>query len=225
LIIPIIDLEVQFVSKWTKLESIRHQVAIAGQVRNAETGQPIPDALVQLSQGPAAFKTRLALQQLQAGDRWKTLTQRPDLTHSAIDGSFYFLDLPEGDSAGDRYTLTVSLPATGTRYAESVAESVTVTSQQGQIQRATVDIAFPSTALVGQIQNSAKQPVKLASVRLDGSNESAFSDEQGNYLLSALEASPSTQRTVRVVAQGYQPYSKQVSLDRGKTTTLNIQLN
>jgi hypothetical protein len=212
-------------SKWMKLETTRHQVAIAGQVSNRETKQAIPGVRIELTQGPETFKTRLALQKLQYGDRWQALTKRLDLTYSATDGCFYFLDLPEVKSGDDLYTLTVSLPDAGTRYAESVTQTVTVSSQNGQLQRAMVDIALPSTALTGQIKTNDK-PIQMANVRLVGSNESTFSDAQGMYLLSGIEASTSTTnlRNVNVLAQGYEPTSQSVYIERGKITTLDITL-
>jgi hypothetical protein len=73
------------VSKWLVGEEIRHQVAIAGRVTDAETLKPIRGARVSLDSGPETF--------------------------TAADGHFHFLDLPSGQytlkaslpGAGTRY--------------------------------------------------------------------------------------------------------------------------
>lgn len=99
-----------------KLQPSRHHVAIAGQVSDAETGQVIAGAQVRLTQGPATFQRRLALQALQYGDRWETLARRPDRTYTAVDGFFHFLDLPPSNSPSDAYRLTVTVPPVRSRY-------------------------------------------------------------------------------------------------------------
>lgn len=200
-------------SQWLKLASVRHQVAIAGQVTNAATGQPIAGAQVKLTGGSAAFQARIALQESFYG------ATRATLIESAIDGSFYFLDLPESSL----YTITVSLPKAGTRYAESVqATAIRVSCEAEQIQRATVNLALPPTAVSGQIKDSKNEPVRMATVQLVGSPERTFSDEQGRYLLQELEASDLV--AIAVSAQGCEPVTQQISLDRGQTKILDFEL-
>jgi Carboxypeptidase regulatory-like domain len=203
------------VTTWMKLKPIRHQVAIAGQVSDAQTGRVIPGARVELTPLSGPFKNRLVLQALQYGEQWQAMTERADRTQTANDGSFYFLDLADG-----RYTLTVSLLGAGTRY--GLAQSTVAVSRQGdRIQRATADIALPPTTLKGQITNSEGAPVVMAKVQMVGSGESTFSDSQGNYLLTGLQ---SGQRMVTVFAQGYELISQGTPLSQAEVKTLDFTL-
>ncbi|MCP5088857.1 MAG: hypothetical protein GY952_18890, partial [Rhodobacteraceae bacterium] len=87
---------------------VRRRVSLWGRVLEDE--QPIAGAQVELiPKGDAdAFKRLLAIRAKQHGRRWKNLRERPDRRRSAVDGLFYFLDLPEGHYqvrvvlAGDR---------------------------------------------------------------------------------------------------------------------------
>jgi hypothetical protein len=97
--------------------TVRHQVAIAGLVSDANTSGAIERALVQISSAPDVFTDWLALRRLQFGASWNGLPSRPDLTYSRSDGLFYFLDLPDGT-----YTVSVSLPG-GTYFAYFEATS------------------------------------------------------------------------------------------------------
>ena len=203
------------VTTWMKLKPIRHQVALAGQVSDAQTGQVIPGARVELTPLSGTFKTRIALQALQYGEQWQAMTERPDRTQTANDGSFYFLDLADG-----RYTLTVSLLGAGTRY--GLAQSTVAVSRQGdRIQRATADMALPATTVKGQITNSEGAPVVMAKVQIAGSSESNFSDSQGTYLLAGLQ---SGQRMVTVLAQGYELISQGTPLSQAEVKTLDFTL-
>jgi hypothetical protein len=200
---------------WMKLQPSRHHVAIAGQVSDAETGQVIAGARVELTQVPESFQKRLALQALQHGDRWATLSRRPDRTDTALDGFFYFTDLPASS-----YGLTIALAPAGTRYGTAQA-TVTVSSPGTRLQP--IAIALPPTSLKGQIQNARGEPIEMATIRLEGSSEQTLSADQGRYLLTALEASP-VERTVTAIAQGYATQSQTIQLKSGSAHTLDFVL-
>lgn len=205
---------------WTKLEPVRHQVAIAGTVSDAVTGQRIHRALVEITEMPDSFKSWLALRSMQYGSKWETMVERPNRTQTAIDGHFHFLDLPDGD-----YTLTASLPGAGTRYG-SAPKKVQVSHVGNQIELAAADIALPPTAIQGQITDSKNNSIFMAKVQVVGSGESTFSDSKGNYLLSGLEASKTSsfKQTVIVSAQEYQQDKKNIPLKQGEVQTLNFEL-
>lgn len=188
-------------------EIVRHQVAIAGRVTDAQTGRAIARALVSILAAPAEFTNWLALRRLEHGDRWLALVERPDRTLTVEDGHFHFLDLPDG-----QYTLEASLPGSGTRFGTAQAQAIVARDAQGKIAMAAADIALPPTTLKGritsQIQNQNK-PVVMAQVRVKGSGESAFTDSDGCYLLAGLEAG---NRTLLVSATEYQTLAPQTVL-------------
>ncbi len=199
-------------------EQTRNRVAIAGQLSNAETGQVIHRARVEITKMPDSFKNWLTLCAMQYGANWETRVERPDRTQTAIDGHFHFLDLPDGD-----YTLTASLPSTGTRYG-AVEKKVQVSCNGDMIQLAAADIALPPTGIKGQITNAENQPIVMAKVQVKGAEESTFSDSKGNYLLSGLEVS-NVQSTIIFSAHAYQQDSKDIQLSQGEVKTLDIKLN
>ena len=86
-------------------------VAIAGRVVEAETGKVIVGAMVKIIEMPEAFQTKLSLKALQYGDKWEKMSERIDCKITAIDGYFYFVNLPAGD-----YVLETFLPTNVSRY-------------------------------------------------------------------------------------------------------------
>jgi hypothetical protein len=249
--------------KWTQLELTRRQVAICGSVQNALTGQLIQGADVQIEQAPEPFTRWLAMRALQYRDRWQTMPHRPDkqyvalgstsylirelgnkeilkfLTCTAVDGCFYFVDLPDGI-----YSLAVSLPGAGSRYNTAQVDNIQVSrDNSGTIQRATVEIELPPTAIQGTITEQTSNsptgsqaktgarftPIVLAKVQVEGSDAVTYSDRQGNYVLSGLEvwqqsSAQSPKPVVRVSAQGYQTTTQGVALTRGQVQNLDFQL-
>lgn len=203
-------------------EQTRNRVAIAGQVRDAETKLAIPSALVEISQEDGKFKEWLTLHALQYGDNWKKMVKRPDQTLTASDGCFHFLNLPDG-----QYKLTVSLPGTGTRYGFDEQE-VQVSYDGDRIKPAPVNLALPPTAIKGKITGTENKPVFMAKVQVEGSGESTFSNKNGEYLLMGLQVpkQPSSERilNVKVFAQGYEVGDGSQTLKRGETKELNIRL-
>ncbi|NEP65190.1 MULTISPECIES: carboxypeptidase-like regulatory domain-containing protein [Moorena] len=224
-----------------RLETIRHRVAIAGQVKDAQTEQVIPGAVVEIADMPESLKSKIDLLAGLYGDDWEKRVERPDRTRTRVDGYFYFQDLPDG-----KYTLTASLPGTGTRYSadptiktippgsdpESDQTEVEVSRdpETGAIAIPTVNFYFQPTALEGNVtNNSDDQAVVMAKVEIEGSGEYTFADNDGNYLLSGLEASRDTssprQVIVKVVAQGYQQETSQlVDLNQGQVTIQDFSL-
>jgi hypothetical protein len=201
----------------TDWESVRHQVAIAGRVQDAQTGQPMAGAQIGITAAPTEFTDWLAIRAMQYGDSWATLTERPDRTRAAVDGHFHFLDLPDG-----QYTLVAAMPGSGSRF--SVAQAVVSVSRdaQGHINMVAAALALPPTTLKGQIIGQSAAPVAMAEVRVKGSGEWTFSDGQGQYLLSGLEVG---KRTVLVSAQGYQAASQVIDLGQaGTVQTVNFTL-
>ena len=181
-------------SEFLKLELPRRQVAIAGRVTDAQTEKAIARARVEITDGPPVFEERLALKARQHGNRWTVMAERPDRIHTAADGHFHFLDLPDGD-----YTLVASLPASGTRYG-TAQTTVTLSSEmideQRDITMATADIALPPPSLKGKItEQGSDNPVVMAEVRVQGSGERTFTDGQGEYLLTGLEVGSAPSRS------------------------------
>lgn len=146
-------------------------------------------------------------------------TSRPDLTQTAVDGIYYFLDLPQGE-----YSLMALLPDLKRRYGVSKQVTVTVSDQhRNNSQISIADLTLPSTNLVGKITH-ATEPVVLAQVRIKGSKKFTFSNSQGEYILSELESSKRS-RTILVRARGYQPKEETVTLSQpGEQKTLNFEL-
>jgi hypothetical protein len=196
-------------------EQIRRQAALVGQVKDAQTGQPLPGVRVTISAAPAEFTSWLAIRARQDGALWAALEERPDRMLTRADGRFHFLDLPNG-----QYTLTASLPSRDSRYGAAQAQA-TVSRSGGRIALAAVNLALPPTAIKGQITGRNGAPVMLAEVRIKGGALRTFSDDKGAYLLTAVQAGP---QTVVVSAQGYAPKEIAIDSQASLVQTLNIAL-
>jgi len=193
------------VTSWLTIESTRHQVAIAGQVRDARTGQPIPRARVQISAGPAEFQQRLALHAQQHGDRWEQMAERLDRAWTRSDGRFHFLDLPDGD-----YSLGFSLPLAGSRYGQAQTTAAVARNPAGDVTMAAVDVTLAPTGVEGRVTAAnSGDPIVLGRLRLAGSGEIAFSNGDGRYELLAVEVG---NRRLSAQALGYAVLSQPVSL-------------
>lgn len=145
------------------------------------------------------------------------ITDGPDALCST-DGFYRFLNLPPG-----QYTLTASLPGSGSRYGTK-AETVTLGDDgQGNAVRETVDLALPPTTIQGKVKDQSDQAVKLAEVRVQGSGESAWSDAQGNYVLRGVEAGS---RRITVSARGFQKVSQNVTIGQpGAVASRDVTLS
>ena len=195
----------------------RHQVAIAGRITNAETGKPIAGVPVSIV-GPPVFGRKLQLLGQAQGAPSGIFVAKPDQTESRNDGLFYFLDLPDG-----KYTVKASVPNQGTRFA-GAQQSVTVSRDaKGNMKLASANLAMQPTTVRGKVTGPAhKTGVPMARVYVKGSGESAFTDAQGQYLLTGIE---SGKRTVVVAAQGYKTKLQQVTLAKpGIAQTEDIPL-
>lgn len=197
---------------------VSHTVAISGRVSDARTDQAIAGAQVNITDGPPEFMAMLDLQTASHDRRWKNLRQRPDRQHSEQDGHFHFLDLADGT-----YTLSATLPEKGTRCGTAQLSAVVSRDSFGHLIMTTVGLSLSSTTLEGRITDqSSGDPIVMAQVIIQGSHESVYSDQQGDYLLAGLETGS---RTMLVSAQGYQPVSQTVNLEpAGTTLTQDIAL-
>ncbi len=180
-------------------EVARHRVAIAGSATDAETGKALRGARVEITSAPASFDEWLALHAGQFGD-WEGRPERPDRARTAADGHFHFLDLPPGD-----YTLSASLPGSGSRYGGATAELTLLPDSLGNAVLEAVDLALPPTTVKGSLAGppdslGEADAVVMAEVRLEGSGERTWSDGQGNFSLAGVEAG---ERTVVISARGF----------------------
>jgi len=204
-------------SEWLKVEPTRHQVAIAGQVTDSQTGRALAGAQVWMIAAPAQFNHALALKALQYGDQWESTPGRPDRTLAARNGRFHFMDLPDGN-----YTLEAKLPGLGSRYGISKVKITVSRDDDGHINMAQAEIKLAPTTLKGQVTDETG-PVAMAEVQVVGSGERAFSNEQGNYLLPGLEVGKN--RKISISAKNYQPASQVVTFNAaGVVETLDFSL-
>lgn len=203
-------------SKMVKIEATRHQVALAGQVTDKQTGRTIDGAQIEVTSAPPEFTDWLDNRRIQYGDRWNSMVERPDRTRTEPDGHFHFIDLPDGE-----YTLTASLPGVGSRYGTAQLVVTVSRDDKGNINMAQADIALPPTTIKGKISKQSAESVPMAEVRVKGSGERVFSNSKGEYLMAGLEKG---KRTVLVSAQGFKEASQTAQLNRGAVHTLNFTL-
>ena len=196
---------------------VRHMVAIAGRVIDAQSGKPLGGARVKISAGPSAFTSWLATRAKERGQRWAVLDERPDQTRSRGDGHFHFMDLPDG-----AYTLTATMPESGSRFGSAAGTATVSRDAQGHITPGTMEIHLPPTTVKGVITGVDDAPVVMAEVRMAGSGERVFSDGEGRYLLTRLEAGA---RRVEITARGYQKATRTAGLNAaGAVLTVDVSL-
>jgi Carboxypeptidase regulatory-like domain len=201
----------------TRIE-FRRQVAIAGRVTFAPSGDPAAGALVAIVSGPAPFEERLGWRAALHGGSLDGVPDRPDQVHAAADGHYHFLDLLPGT-----YGLAATVPAGGSRYGTGTGEAEVVVAG-GDVTFAHADLVLPATTLTGRVVESVggtETPVQMAAVRVAGSGESTFTATDGTFTLVGVEAGP---RAVTVSAAGRGSETVAVTLARGATTQVDVSL-
>ena len=203
----------------TDWQVVQRRVSLAGIVTDAATLAPLAGATVKILSMPRSLQSRIGLVRLQFGKTWDALKERADRTQTRNDGLFLFLDLPEGE-----YTLEASLTALGTRYGSATAKCVVSPDAQRNTKLQQVTMALPSTVVTGKILvRGQKTAISLADVRVKGSGERTFSDEQGLYTLRAIEPG---QRIIQVSAQGFKGTSQTVTIKAaGDSQSVNFSLD
>jgi hypothetical protein len=181
--------------------------------------QPVQQAQVEIIDAPASFQHRLYLKSLSHSQNWESLSARPDRTPIAVDGSFYFMDLPPGN-----YTVRAT-PIQRATILQS-AEAVVTIVKGGE--PSWIDLILTTTGIVGQVTSSDIVPVAYAQVQLKSSGERTRCDRDGKFQLLNLEApkNPSTRKLqLQISATGYDTYTQDVDLLRGSVYFLpDIQL-
>jgi Carboxypeptidase regulatory-like domain len=212
--------------KWTTVErKLTHQVAIAGQVSDKETGLTIGNAIVEITAMPEKFKLKRSLQALQYGSAWDGLTKRCDRTVTAADGFFYFIDLPPGS-----YTLTAFLPGAATRY-KPAKNTVTFPPQQktsSSPKFALANLILSPSGIRGKVTDMNNVAIGKVDVKILGSGESTVTTDNGGYQIVGLEApkEEGVKRQVKVVfsAKGYREKIEILKFGLGEMINKNCKL-
>ena len=178
----------------SSLEIIHHRAAICGYVSDADSGDGIAGATVELIAEDLQVQTR-------------------------ADGFYTFLDLPDGS-----YTLHAQAPQLGSCYGTVTAPGVTVASDGAgrPLLDPKGNLGLPPTRLTGLVKRSDNlAPIAYAEVRLRASNVSAKSSKLGQYALSAVQAGT---QTVQVTAPGFTAVSQSVTLNAGQNLVVDFSL-
>jgi hypothetical protein len=179
------------------------RAAIAGIVVDGVTGRPVAGVQVTITKMPPAFKTVLAVR--------ARLSERAEVTITAPDGGFRFVDLPDG-----AYTLSFALPNGGRRYGGATADFVVARDAQGKIPVAITAVKLPPTGVSGQVRDGAASsgtPVPLARVRVDDGCGSAYSGADGRFYLTGEETG---KRSLVVSASGFSPATVAAQITEGQ---------
>jgi len=196
---------------------IRHVVSIAGAVRDKATQRPIAGALVEVAEGPPAFRALLAAKA--ANPAWTRRRERLDRVYSRPDGVFCFVDLPAG-----HYRLKVSAPAMGTRYgaAEVGIYEVQPDPGEGRVPMAPANVELPPTRIHGTVTDAVTgKPIPSARVRLLGDTVVVKTGDDGTYDLSQqLAGGP----TLQVTAPRYKPEARKLELAAGQERVEDLAL-
>jgi hypothetical protein len=86
------------------------------------------------------------------------------------------------------------------------------------------NLGLSSTAIIGVVTGlvgTTTPPVPLALIRFQHTDESTYSDSNGNYLLNAVEAGP---RTLVIFSGAYPLKTVTTTLLQGAASTVNVVL-
>lgn len=198
----------------------RFRAAITGRILDAVTTEPVPGARVQITSMPAAFQAILGVLQVQHGSAWSSMTRRPDLASSGLDGMFLFGDLPDG-----AYTLAITLPGGDARYGATTAGVTVSHAPDGAVTTPFVAATLPPTAVQGTIlrqvpdqgnQPPTTAPLRLALVRVRGLDVAAYSGSTGVYYLTGADPGA---HTLQISAPGYAPATTTATVQKGVVVT------
>jgi hypothetical protein len=196
---------------------IRHVVSIAGAVRDQASALRVAGVLVEIVEGPPAF--RALLDALAVDPAWAGRRERLDRVYSQSDGIFCFVDLPAGP-----YRLRASAPAMGTRYGavETGPLQVQADPGQGPVPAAQVEIDLPPTRVHGLVSDAATgQPIPAARVHLLGDTAVVKTRYDGSYDLSCQVAG---KPRLHAVAPRYRAVTRQIELAAGQERVENLAL-
>jgi Carboxypeptidase regulatory-like domain len=196
-------------------EVVRHQVAIAGQLVDAQSTRALAGAFVEITAAPSVFTAWLALKAKAYGDAWAALPERPDRTRTKPDGHFHFLDLPDG-----AYSVAARIPGGGSRYGTAQAAVTVSHDGSGNAVVTPVKLAVQPTAITGLVKKNGTA-IAMAEIRVKGSGEVSYSNDTGRYLLAGVEAGA---RTLLASAQGCQPGSQTVTVTAGAVANSDFSL-
>lgn len=197
---------------------IPHQVALSGIVVDAETSQRLAGATAMITAMPAAFQTFLAGKAIQYGTLWATLTERPDLTSTDTDGSFHFVDLPDG-----AYVVTFAAPRGVGIYGSAALSCSVARDAAGNIAARPQVVRLPPTGVRGLVNGKAPGsgpggvvgPIPGARVRVRGSGEVAHTRRDGRFYLPGLTPG---MLTLEITASNYEPTTRTVMIATGTIT-------
>jgi len=198
-------------TKWRKLEATEHRLAISGSVVDAFTKSFLPGVTVEMTNTPAAFQDLLASWSLAHANEFNARLERPDRTMTFSDGSFRFVDLPDG-----AYDVSFSMTHHSEQYG-SVQKHVNVArGDDGKIVVSQVFVELPPTGIRGRVVTQKEGetiPIALARIRLSAGDLPAYTDADGKFAITGVF--PGRYR-MSIGARGYVQVAATSSLTRGQ---------